>query len=62
MKEFDSWRDALQENKNVTFMSYKNLNHYMVYGTEKSSPSEYDKAGEVDVQVIDDIAEWILSH
>jgi fermentation-respiration switch protein FrsA (DUF1100 family) len=62
MKEFDSWKDALKENKNVTFKSYKNLNHYMVYGTEKSSPSEYDKAGEVDVQVIDDITEWILSH
>lgn len=59
MKEFNLWKEALEGNKNVTFKSYTGLNHLMIFGTEKSSPADYDKVGEVDSHVIDDIANWI---
>lgn len=62
MKEFDFWMDALQEKENVTLKSYEGLNHLMMYGTEKSSPSEYNTTGEVDTRVIEDISSWILSR
>ncbi len=59
MKEFNLWKEALGNKNNVTFKSYEGLNHLLMYGTEKSSPNEYNVPGAVDERVIEDIGGWI---
>ncbi len=59
MNEFSLWKEALGNKNNVTFKSYEGLNHLLMYGTEKSSPNEYNVPGAVDERVIEDIGGWI---
>ena len=61
MLDFGNWKSGLASKKNVTFKTYPELNHLFMSGTGKSNPSEYDKAGHVDVRVVDDIAAWITT-
>ena len=58
--DFDGWKNALAAQANVTCRLYPNLNHLFVAGQGKSVPAEYDQAGNVDEQVVADIAQWIL--
>lgn len=60
LKDFEGWKKALHGHSNATFRSYPNLNHLFMAGDGKSKPQEYLKAGQVDEQVIRDIAQWIL--
>ncbi len=60
MKDFDLWKAALGERKNVTLRSYPNLNHLLEAGRGSSSPAEYEKPGHVAEQVVEDIAAWIV--
>lgn len=62
MEDFKRWNAALATKSNVTFKSYPSLNHLFIAGTGRSTPSEYDQAGHVDAQVIEDIAAWIKKH
>lgn len=57
--EFDIWKRTLQNNKNVSFKMFKNLNHLMVYSPKKSKPSDYEKEGNVSEEVIKEILNWI---
>ncbi|HET6977330.1 MAG TPA: alpha/beta fold hydrolase [Pyrinomonadaceae bacterium] len=59
MEDFKRWTTALGTKSNVTFKSYPALNHLFIAGSGRSTPSEYEQAGHVDVQVVDDIATWI---
>jgi dienelactone hydrolase len=59
MKDHDRWKAALRLNKNVSFKTYPKLNHLFIAGEGKSAPAEYEKAGHVESEVIDDIADWI---
>jgi dienelactone hydrolase len=60
MTDFDGWKKALKDRKDVTFKSYPALNHLFVVGEGKSKPAEYyESVGHVSATVIDDIAEWI---
>jgi fermentation-respiration switch protein FrsA (DUF1100 family) len=59
MEDFGRWKAALQSKGNVTLKSYPNLNHLFVPGEGKSVPTEYERAGNVSVFVIDDIADWV---
>lgn len=59
MKDFERWQAALATKKNVSFKLYPALNHLLISGTGRSTPSEYAQAGHVDEQVIADIAAWI---
>jgi dipeptidyl aminopeptidase/acylaminoacyl peptidase len=61
MKDFNLWKAALSSRKSVAFHSYPKLNHLFIPGEGKSLPAEYEKPGHVDVQVIEDIADWILT-
>jgi uncharacterized protein len=61
MKDFALWKAALAARKNVTFHSYPKLNHLFVPGEGKSMPAEYQQAGHVDPQVVEDISGWIKS-
>ena len=55
------WKSALAADRNATVRIYPNLNHFLVPGTERSSPAEYSKPGHVGLGVINDIANWIKS-
>ena len=59
--DFDAWKKELNGKKNVQFKFYPQLNHLFMVGTGKSSPAEYQIAGNVAVYVIEDIANWIKS-
>ena len=61
MKDFNLWEAALAERKNVTFHSYPSLNHLFIAGEGKSLPAEYLKAGHVQPEVIEEIANWIVN-
>lgn len=59
MADFEGWQSALSGRANVTLKSYPSLNHLFIAGTGASLPNEYLTPGNVDVQVVDDIAAWI---
>jgi dienelactone hydrolase len=61
MRDFDRWRRAVDSRANVTLRSYPKLNHLFMAGEGQSLPSEYTVPGNIDAQVIDDIARWIES-
>jgi uncharacterized protein len=60
--DFDGWKKALINRKDVTFKLYDNLNHLFISGTGKSTPEEYQTQGHVDEKVIEDISTWILTN
>ncbi|PWY89723.1 alpha/beta-hydrolase [Aspergillus heteromorphus CBS 117.55] len=43
----------------VEFRVYESLNHLFVAGEGLSVPAEYDKSGNVDAKVVDDIVLWV---
>jgi hypothetical protein len=61
MEDFKGWQEGLASKENVSFNLYPNLSHLFVAGKGKSTPSEYQQPGNVDEQVIEDIADWIAT-
>jgi len=59
MTDFDGWKKALADKKNVEYKSYAKLNHLFMTGEGKPNPVDYTRAGYVDSTVIDDIAQWL---
>jgi fermentation-respiration switch protein FrsA (DUF1100 family) len=59
MEDFAGWQKALAGRKGVTLKSYANLNHLFMDGKGKAKPEEYENAGHVAREVVEDIAEWI---
>jgi dienelactone hydrolase len=62
LEDFAGWKKSLGERKNVELKSYPKLNHLFMEGKGKSQPVEYQKAGHVAEEVIDDIAAWVKRH
>jgi uncharacterized protein len=62
MEDFHLWKTTLESQANVTLKSYPKLNHLFIEGEGKSTPEEYQVAGHVAEEVIDDIAGWIKAH
>jgi dienelactone hydrolase len=62
MADFDGWQKALAGRKEVRLKSYPRLNHLFMEGEGKAKPAEYDKAGHVSREVVDDVAAWVKSH
>ncbi len=58
-KESDLWQEGMK-NTDAVFKFYPKLNHFFVTGEGKSTIAEYNKSGNVEKQVIDDISDWIL--
>ena len=56
------WKSALSTRNDVTFQSYPKLNYLFIAGQNKSTPTEYRTPGNVDSQVIGDIATWVLGR
>jgi dienelactone hydrolase len=59
MADFEGWKKALGTQRGVRLKSYPKLNHLFMEGEGKAIPAEYDRAGYVAVDVVDDIAEWV---
>jgi len=59
-KESDLWKEGMK-NSDAVFKFYPKLNHFFITGEGKSTIAEYNKSGNVDIQVINDVSDWILS-
>jgi hypothetical protein len=59
LEDFEGWKKALASHKDVRFKSYPKLNHLFMEGEGKAKPSEYEKAGHVAAELLDDIGRWI---
>ena len=57
--DFARWRAGLDGRRGVTFKTYPALNHPFMPGTGPSVPVEYERAGHVPVEVVNDIATWV---
>lgn len=60
-KDFARWAAALGNDPNATLKVYPRLNHLFLDGDGKSMPVEYQRAGNIPAQVLDDIAAWVLA-
>jgi uncharacterized protein len=60
--DFDEWRKALSDRKDVKLKNYPTLNHLFMEVHGKSTGAEYQQAGHVAEVVISDIAVWIKQH
>ena len=58
-KDFDRWKSALGDRKDVEFKWYPNLGHLFFAVEGKGRPSDYEKTGHVTQEVVEDIAGWI---
>jgi dienelactone hydrolase len=59
MADFAGWKKALAGRKDVRLKSYPKLNHLFMEGEGKAKPAEYQKAGHVSREVVDDVAAWV---
>lgn len=59
MEDYERWKKALSDRSQVEFRLYPANNHLLIPGEGKCIPEEYQEAGHVDKDVIDDIARWI---
>jgi len=62
MEDFEGWKEGLAGQEGVWFKFYPDLNHLFISGTGKPSPTEYEKFGNVDRIVVEDIIEWIRNR
>jgi dienelactone hydrolase len=60
--DFDLWRTALGGRTDVSFHLYPALNHLFITGEGPGHPSDYEKAGNVSGEVIEQISGWILAQ
>ncbi len=57
--DYNLWKKALENNKNVSFRLYPELNHLLTPQSEKGTMQQYMRPGTVANYLIDDIAAWI---
>ena len=58
-KDYMLWQETLADRENAEFHLYEGLNHLMMKTQGKRDVSEYETAGHVDEQVIEDIAAFV---
>lgn len=59
MKQFDGWKNALENRKDVEFKSYPRMNHLLADVDGVSTGGEYALPSNVSPQLIHDIAAWV---
>lgn len=59
-KDFEGYKELLQNKTNVEFILYPSLNHLFMIST-LGNVNEYLSPNQVDEQVLDDIVNWILN-
>ncbi len=57
--DYAVWREALADRPDAQLRSYANLNHLFIAGKGRSTPAEYQVAGRVADEAIDDIAAFV---
>lgn len=57
--DWELWKEAFADDSRATFRYYPALNHLGIAGQGASSLEEYQRPGNVDAQMINDIANWI---
>ena len=60
--DFAAWQTALDGHPNARFQTYEGLNHLFMPTNGKTDASEYETPGQVDAQVIGDIASFIQEN
>ena len=61
-EDADLWLSAFKSNEKATFKMYPQLNHFLIQGEGKSTPAEYEKPGNVDIGLINDMATWLKGN
>ena len=61
MDDYRAWREAVGNRQGVVMKSYPSLNPLFMSGEGASMPEEYQTPGHVAEEVMDDIANFILS-
>ncbi len=59
-ENYKLWKKTLKNKSNFSFKLYPKLNHILLEGVDKSTPSEYQIQAKVPEYFIKDIAEWIV--
>ncbi|MGG3455851.1 alpha/beta hydrolase family protein [Paenibacillus rhizolycopersici] len=59
MKQFEGWKTAMQNRKDVTFKSYPQVNHLLAKVDGLSIGAEYNQPSNVSKEIVDDIAAWV---
>jgi pimeloyl-ACP methyl ester carboxylesterase len=59
--DFARWHSAFDRDPRVVLKSYAALNHLFIAGEGPPSAADYQHAGQVSSEVIDDIARWVLA-
>ncbi|KAJ5982659.1 hypothetical protein N7451_012759 [Penicillium sp. IBT 35674x] len=59
--DYQQWHMALHGKPNVQFHLYEQLNHLFIAGKGPSTPLEYSVPGNIDEQVIIDLAKWVFT-
>jgi len=57
--DYVKWENTFYNNEKITLKSYESLNHLFISGSGQPTNTEYNDPGNVDEQVINDIATWI---
>ncbi len=58
-KDFEAWKEGLQDKVNVTFRLFLKLNHFMIEGEGALRPEEYAIEGHVSKNVVETVIIWI---
>lgn len=61
MDDYRTWRQTVGNRQGVVMKSYPSLNHLFMTGKGGSMPEEYQTPGHVAEEVMDDIANFVLS-
>jgi fermentation-respiration switch protein FrsA (DUF1100 family) len=59
--DFAGWQRALGGRPNAVVKSYPGLNHFLMQVSESPSPREALLPGHVAVEVVQEIADWVLA-
>jgi hypothetical protein len=60
--DWQRWRGGFHDDKAVTFKLYEQLNHLGIAGEGEGSLAEYGTPGQVDAQLIADVATWVKAR
>ncbi|MFO8078410.1 MAG: DUF3887 domain-containing protein [Thermoplasmatota archaeon] len=60
--DFLIWKQTFQNKSMVSLQSYETLNHLFISGSGPPTNTEYVTPGNVDQEVITDLASWIQNH
>ena len=60
--DWQRWRAGFHDDPKVEFKLYEKLNHLGIAGEGEGSLAEYGTPGQVDAQLIADVAGWIKAH